>query len=119
MAERYNEADRAPGGELPDGPEQLTDEVFDLDDADTEADLDLDLGDDDQADDIRAYERYILDPPDDLVIRDYEGEDKGPLMIDRELDQEWTRRQGRTELAHEDDRPAELAAMEITEEPGD
>ncbi|RMI34869.1 hypothetical protein [Nocardia stercoris] len=117
MAERYDEADPAPGGILPDGQEQLIDEVFDLDDVD--ADLDLDLGDDEQADEVRAYERYILDPPADLVIRDYESEDNGPLMIDRELDQEWTRRRGRTELAHEDDRPAEVAAMEITEGPGD
>ncbi|MEV6767428.1 hypothetical protein AB0N05_02235 [Nocardia sp. NPDC051030] len=96
--------------------EQLMDEVFDTDDIE---DLDLDLGDDDQADEVREYERYISDPPDDLVIRNRENDDDGRLGIDAELDQEWTRRRGRDERKAEDDRPAELAAMEIVDEPGD
>ncbi|MBF6330691.1 hypothetical protein IU452_19505 [Nocardia transvalensis] len=82
-------------------------------------DLDNDLGDDDQADEIREYERYITDPPSDLVIRYHENEDTGRLGIARELDQEWSRRRHRAEELAEDGRPAEVAAMEVTDEPRD
>ncbi|QLY34257.1 hypothetical protein H0264_10260 [Nocardia huaxiensis] len=93
------------------------DEVFDTDDIDT--DLDYDLGDDDQEDEIREYERYIADPPEDLVIRNRENDDTGRLGIQAELDQEWTRRRRRDENASEDDRPAEVAAMDIVDDIGD
>ena len=36
--------------------------------------LDMDMGDDDQADDIVEYERYVEDPPADHVIRNHEAE---------------------------------------------
>ncbi len=97
---------------------RLTDEVFEMGDDDSE-DLDYDLGDDDQADEVREYERYITDPPDDLVIRYHENDDTGRLGIARELDQEWTRRRRRDEERAEDERPAEVAAMEVVDEPGD
>ncbi|RDI66787.1 hypothetical protein [Nocardia pseudobrasiliensis] len=97
---------------------RLTDEVFEMGDDDSE-DLDYDLGDDDQADEVREYERYITDPPDDLVIRYHENDDTGRLGIARELDQEWTRRRRREEERAEDERPAEVAAMEVVDEPGD
>jgi hypothetical protein len=98
----------------------LIDEVLDMNDEDDdEPDLDDDLGDDDQADEVRAYERYITDPPDDLVIRYHENDDEGRLGIDRELSEEWTARRHRAEERAEDDRPAEVAAMEVVDEPGD
>lgn len=93
----------------------LIDEVLDIDDA--EPDLDYDLGDDEQADEVREYERYIADPPGNLVIGYHE--DDGRLGIARDLDQSWTRRRHRDEERAEDDRPAEVAAMEVVEEPGD
>ncbi|UGT38883.1 hypothetical protein LTV02_22515 [Nocardia yamanashiensis] len=99
-----------------DDEDQLMDEVFDTDDVE---DLDYDLGDDDQADEVREYERYITDPPEDLVIRNRESDDDGRLGIGEELDQEWTRRRRREEYRSEDDRPAEVAAMDIIDEPGD
>ncbi|MBL1079564.1 hypothetical protein JK358_34680 [Nocardia sp. 2] len=92
------------------------DEVFDTDDIEN---LDYDLGDDDQEDEIREYERYIADPPADLVIRNRENDDTGRLGIAAELDQEWTRRRGREERKDEDDRPAELAAMDIVDDIGE
>lgn len=101
------------------GPDQerdaLVDEVLDIDEA--EVDLDYDLGDDEQADEIREYQRYIADPPSNLII-DYH-EDGGRQGIARDLDQSWTRRRHRDEERAEDDRPAELAAMEVVDEPGD
>ncbi len=99
-----------------DDEDQLIDEVLDTEDIE---DLDYDMGDDDQADEVREYERYIADPPDELVIRNRENEDNGRLGIEAELDQEWTRRRRRDENKAEDDRPAELAAMEIVDELGD
>ncbi|WP_245717539.1 hypothetical protein [Nocardia jejuensis] len=99
-----------------DDNEQLMDEVLDTEDVE---DLDYDLGDDDQADEVREYERYITDPPEDLVIRNRENDDDGHLGIADELDQEWTRRRGREESRSEDDRPAEVAAMDILDEPRD
>jgi len=78
--------------------------------------LDMDMGDDEQADDIRAYERNVEDPPDDLEIRYREGEDDGRLGIADELAQEWTPREQAAELAEEDERPAEVAAMEIIDD---
>ncbi|MFI1911962.1 hypothetical protein [Nocardia sp. NPDC020380] len=100
---------------------RLMDEVFDTDQVfDSDVDnVDYDLGDDDQEDEIREYERYITDPPRDLVITNRESDDEGRLGIGAELDQEWTRRRRREENAAEDDRPAELAAMDIVDEPGD
>jgi len=75
--------------------------------------LDMDMGDDDQADEIREYERNVEDPPDDLRIRNHENDDDGRLGIGEELQQEWTLR-GRS--AEEDERPAEAAAMEIVDD---
>ncbi|WP_280424578.1 hypothetical protein [Nocardia carnea] len=97
---------------------RLMDEVLDIGDEER-ADLDYDLGDDDQADEVREYERYITDPPNDLVIRYHENDDSGRLGIARELDQEWSRRRRREELRAEDRRPAEAAAMEIHDQPVD
>ncbi|WP_280397730.1 hypothetical protein, partial [Nocardia carnea] len=97
---------------------RLMDEVLDIGDAERE-DLDYDLGDDDQADEVREYERYITDPPDSLIIRYHENDDTGRLGIARELDQEWSRRRRREELRAEDTRPAETAAMEVHDEPAD
>ncbi|MGX1812012.1 hypothetical protein ACWIGI_40370 [Nocardia sp. NPDC055321] len=99
-----------------DDDDQLMDEVLDNEDVEN---LDYDLGDDDQADEVREYERYIADPPDDLIIRNRENDDTGRLGIEAELDQEWTRRRQREENRSEDDRPAEVAAMEIVDEPDD
>ncbi|MEU0539375.1 hypothetical protein [Nocardia sp. NPDC005978] len=99
-----------------DDDDQLMDEVLDTDDVEN---LDYDLGDDDQADEVREYERYIADPPEDLIIRNRENDDTGRLGIEAELDQEWTRRRRREETRSEDDRPAEVAAMEIVDEPDD
>ncbi|MFI6868394.1 hypothetical protein [Nocardia sp. NPDC050406] len=101
-----------------DDDDQLMDQVLDMDDED-DVDLDYDMGDDDQADEVREYERYIADPPDDLVITNRENDDTGRLGIESELDQEWTRRRRRAEHRAEDDRPAEVAALEIVDEPGD
>jgi hypothetical protein len=75
--------------------------------------LDMDMGNDDQADEIREYERNVEDPPDDLQIRNHENDDDGRLGIGEELQQEWTRRD---QAAEEDDRPAEAAAMEIVDD---
>ncbi|MDR7169638.1 hypothetical protein C8258_29210 [Nocardia sp. MDA0666] len=96
----------------------LMDEVFEMGDDERE-DLDYDLGDDEQADEIREYQRYIDDPPADLEIRYHENDDDGRLGIRSELDQEWTRRRHRQELRDEDERPAEVAAIEVVDEPGD
>ncbi|MGQ4598251.1 hypothetical protein [Nocardia sp. R6R-6] len=75
--------------------------------------LEAEMGDDDQEDEIREYQRNIEDPPDDLAIRYYESEDDGRLGIGDELDQEWTRSNGRAEENEADDRSAEVAAIEI------
>jgi hypothetical protein len=78
--------------------------------------LDMDMGDDDQADEIREYERNVEDPPDDLRIRNHENDDDGRLGIGEELQQEWTLRGRSAEDAEEDERPAEAAAMEIVDD---
>lgn len=101
-----------------DDDDQLMDQVLDMDDED-DVDLDYDMGDDDQADEVREYERYIADPPEDFVITNRENDDTGRLGITSELDQEWTRRRQRDENRTEDDRPAEVAALEIVDEPRD
>lgn len=75
--------------------------------------LDLDMGDDEQEDEIRAYQRNVEDPPDDLRIRYRENEDDGRLGIGAELEQEWPPHSLAAALADEDERPAEVAAMEI------
>ncbi|WP_063037098.1 hypothetical protein [Nocardia grenadensis] len=72
-----------------------------------------DMGDDDQEDEVRAYERYIEDPPADLRIHNRESDDDGRLGIADELRQEPDRR----DRADDDNRPAEAAAMHIEEEP--
>ncbi|MGW0181895.1 hypothetical protein [Nocardia sp. NPDC003345] len=72
-----------------------------------------DMGDDEQEDEVRAYERYIEDPPADLRIRYRENDDDGRLGITDELAQE----QGRRHRPDSDDRPAEAAAIHIEEEP--
>jgi hypothetical protein len=100
-------------------PEQeqdpLIDEVFEMDDG--EPDLDYDLGDDEQADEVREYERYIADPPGNLIIGYHQ--DDGRQGITADLEQSWTKRRRREERRAEDDRPAELAAMEVVDEPRD
>jgi hypothetical protein len=78
--------------------------------------LDMDMGDDDQEDEIRAYRRNVEDPPADLRARYYENEDDGRLGIGDELEQEWTSEQHAAELAEEDERSAETAAMEIIQD---
>ncbi|MET7771557.1 hypothetical protein [Nocardia sp. NPDC005366] len=77
--------------------------------------LDMNMGDDDQADEIREYERNIEDPPDDLRIRYRENEDDGRLGIGDELEQE-SARGDRAEEEARDDRPAEAAAIEIVKD---
>ncbi|MFE7800472.1 hypothetical protein [Nocardia sp. NPDC057440] len=78
--------------------------------------LDTDMGDDKQADEIRAYERNIEDPPADLLIRNHENDDDGRLGIAEELEQEWTPLSQAAEDAEADERPAEVAAMEIIDD---
>ncbi|WP_327149682.1 hypothetical protein [Nocardia sp. NBC_01329] len=74
-----------------------------------------DMGDDEQEDEVRAYERYIEDPPSDLRIRNREGDDDGRLGIAEELRLEPDRRD--RAAAADDDRPAEAAAIHIENEP--
>ncbi|MFE9578505.1 hypothetical protein ACFYO1_19100 [Nocardia sp. NPDC006044] len=78
--------------------------------------LDIDMGDDDQNDEIRAYLRNIEDPPDDLRIRYRENDDDGRLGITEELAQESTPREQRRERDEDDERPAEVAAVEIVDD---
>ncbi|WP_194815840.1 hypothetical protein [Nocardia sp. XZ_19_385] len=78
--------------------------------------LDQDMGDDDQADEIRAYQRNIEDPPEHLRIRDRENEADGRLGIGEELQQEWNRGDRATEARREDERPAEVAAVDIIDD---
>ncbi|MCP2291039.1 hypothetical protein [Nocardia amikacinitolerans] len=78
--------------------------------------LDMDMGDDEQEDEIREYERYIENPPENLTIRDREGEDDGRLGIGEDLDERWTRRGQRTEDVDDSTLPAEEAAMEIIDD---
>ncbi|MEV6429251.1 hypothetical protein [Nocardia sp. NPDC051463] len=78
--------------------------------------LDTDMGDDEQADEIREYERNIEDPPADLLIRNHENDDDGHLGIAEELEQEWTPLSQAAVDAEVDERPAEVAAMEIIDD---
>ena len=78
--------------------------------------LDMDMGDDEQADEVREYERTIEDPPDDLRIRYRENDDDGRLGIEEALRQESTAGDRRAEAAEEDERPAEVAAVEIVDD---
>lgn len=96
---------------------RLMDEVLEV--SDDREDLDSDLGEDEQADEIREYRRYIDDPPQDLIITSRENDDAGRLGIGSELEQEWTRRRYRDAALAEDPRPAEIAAMEVVDDPGD
>ncbi|MGN2635950.1 hypothetical protein ACWEKT_33905 [Nocardia takedensis] len=78
--------------------------------------LDMDMGDDEQADEVREYERTIEDPPDDLRIRYRENDDDGRLGIEDALRQEYRPGDGRAEAAEADERPAEAAAVEIVDD---
>jgi hypothetical protein len=73
----------------------------------------MDMGDDDQADDIVEYERYVEDPPADHVIRNREAEADGFLGINEEMSEEYTERGARREAMEEDERPAEEGAMGV------
>ncbi|MFC9475801.1 hypothetical protein ACWF99_18095 [Nocardia sp. NPDC055002] len=75
--------------------------------------LDMDMGDDDQADDIVEYERYVEDPPADYVIRNHEADADGFLGINEEVSEEYTERGSRQEAMAEDERPAEVGAMRV------
>ncbi|MFC8385158.1 hypothetical protein [Nocardia sp. NPDC057272] len=75
--------------------------------------LDMDMGDDDQADDIVEYERYVEDPPADYVIRNHEADADGFLGINEEVSEEYTERRSRQETMAEDERPAEVGAMRV------
>ncbi len=75
--------------------------------------LDMDMGDDDQADDIVEYERYVEDPPADYVIRNHEADADGFLGINEEVSEEWSERGSRHEAMEEDERPAEEVAMRV------
>ncbi len=99
-------------------PDPLIDEVLALrDDEADDQDFDYDLGDDEQADEVREYERAIEDPPQNLIIGYHD--DDGRQGITADLDQSWTRRRSRDEQRAEDGRPAEVAAMEVVTEPED
>ncbi|MBF6466599.1 hypothetical protein IU427_15625 [Nocardia beijingensis] len=78
--------------------------------------LETEMGDDDQEDEIREYQRNIEDPPDDLRIRYHEDEDDGRLGIGDELAQEWTANDRRVEDEEDDNRSAEVAAIEIVDD---
>ncbi|MGW4325531.1 hypothetical protein ACWEKR_06520 [Nocardia sp. NPDC004573] len=78
--------------------------------------LETEMGDDDQEDEIREYQRNIEDPPEDLRIRYHEDEDDGRLGIGDELDQEWTANDRRFEDEEDDNRSAEVAAIEIVDD---
>lgn len=69
------------------------------------------MGDDEQEYTTRSTERYIEDPPDDLVIEDDTGPDDGRLGIVRETREEYRRGDRRREDAAWDDRPAEVTAI--------
>ncbi|MFC4375588.1 hypothetical protein ACFO5K_15920 [Nocardia halotolerans] len=75
--------------------------------------LDMDMGDDEQADDIVEVERYVEDPPDDYVIRNHEADDDGFLGIDEELSEESSQPRARHEAMEEDERPAEEIAVQV------
>ncbi|MEU2174381.1 hypothetical protein ABZ552_09170 [Nocardia sp. NPDC019219] len=78
--------------------------------------LETEMGDDDQEDEIREYQRNIEDPPEDLRIRYHEDEDDGRLGIGDELDQEWTSSDRSREDEEDDTRSAEVAAIEIVDD---
>ncbi|MFE3543534.1 hypothetical protein ACFXK0_11215 [Nocardia sp. NPDC059177] len=80
--------------------------------------LDMDMGDDDQADDIVEYERYVEDPPADYVIRNREADDNGDLGITQEVDEEWTEASAAAAALAQDERPAEVAAVRIVGDDG-
>ncbi|MFJ2834469.1 MULTISPECIES: hypothetical protein [Nocardia] len=75
--------------------------------------LDMDMGDDDQADDIVEYERYVEDPPQDYVIRNHEADADGFLGITEETDEEWSESGAEREAVAEDERPAEVSAVRV------
>ncbi|MEV0331722.1 hypothetical protein [Nocardia sp. NPDC050717] len=80
--------------------------------------LDMDMGDDDQADDIVEYERYVEDPPEDYVIRNHEADDDGFLGITEEIGEEWSERGAAREAVAEDERPAEVSAVRVVGDDG-
>ncbi|MFD3506011.1 hypothetical protein [Nocardia sp. NPDC058666] len=75
--------------------------------------LDMDMGDDEQADEIVEYERYVEDPPADYVIRNHEADADGFLGINEEVSEEYSERGARHEAMEEDERPAEEVAMRV------
>ncbi|GGN74528.1 hypothetical protein [Nocardia rhizosphaerihabitans] len=80
--------------------------------------LDMDMGDDDQADDIVEYERYVEDPPEDYVIRNHEADADGFLGINEEVGEEWTENGAARQAVEEDERPAEVSAVRIVGDDG-
>ncbi|WP_199486704.1 hypothetical protein [Actinomadura logoneensis] len=70
------------------------------------------MGDDEQEYTTRSTERYIEDPPADLVIE--EDSEEGRLGIVRENAEEYRRGDRRREDAAWDDRPAEVTAVRDT-----
>ncbi|MFD4456872.1 hypothetical protein [Nocardia sp. NPDC058480] len=78
--------------------------------------LDMDMGDDGQADDIVEYERYVEDPPADFVISNHEADADGFLGITEETAEESTESSARHEAMEEDERPAEEAAVGVRSE---
>ncbi|MFD4431011.1 hypothetical protein [Nocardia sp. NPDC058497] len=80
--------------------------------------LDMDMGDDRQADDIVTYERYVEDPPEDYVIRNHEADADGFLGINEEVGEEWTENGAAREAVEEDERPAEVSAVRIVGDDG-
>ena len=73
------------------------------------------MGDDEQETDTAMYERYIEDPPEDLVIEP--DDDDGEIGIAEWLPMEERRGDKRREAAEADGRPAEEAAEHITRNP--
>ncbi|WP_446225685.1 hypothetical protein ACTWPB_11790 [Nocardia sp. IBHARD005] len=75
--------------------------------------LDMDMGDDGQADDIVEYERYVEDPPADFVISNHEADADGFLGVTEEVSEENTERGARHEATEQDERPAEEVAVRV------
>ncbi|MEV4255139.1 hypothetical protein AB0J52_18455 [Spirillospora sp. NPDC049652] len=69
------------------------------------------MGDDEQEYTTRSTERYIEDPPADLVIEGDPEPDDGRLGIVRENAEEYRRGDRRREETEWDDRPAEVTAV--------
>ncbi|MCW2941884.1 MAG: hypothetical protein JWN00_4869 [Actinomycetia bacterium] len=70
------------------------------------------MWDDEQAGEVSLYEKYIEDPPDDLVIA--EDEEQGSIGITEWTAQEASSRKDRLPEVSE---PAEQAAIHLTDKP--